>query len=40
MTHNMKEHGQDRSRWNQLEPRFNKNRKEPRRMGNPPLSFR
>ena len=38
--HNMKEHGQDRSRWNRLESRFNKNRKEPRRIGNPPLSFR
>ena len=32
--------GQDRSRWNRLEPRFNKNRKEPRRIGSPPLSFR
>ena len=40
VAHNMKEHGQDRSRWNRLEPRFNKNRKEPRRIGNPPLSFR
>ena len=29
-----------RLRWNRLEPRFNKNRKEPRRFGNPPLSFR
>ena len=38
--YNMKEHGQDRSRWNRLDPRFNKNRKEPRRIGNPPLSFR
>ena len=36
----MKEHGQDRSRWNRLDPRFHKNRKEPRRIGNPPLSFR
>ena len=35
----MKEHGQDRSRWNRLDPRT-KNRKEPRRNGNPPLSFR
>ena len=36
----MKENGQDRSRWNPLDPR-NKNRKqEPRRIGNPPLSFR
>ena len=40
VAHNMKEHGQDRSRWNRLEPRFNKNRKEPRRIGNPPLLFR
>ena len=40
VAHNMKEHGQDRSRWNRLEPSFNKNRKEPRRIGNPPLSFR
>ena len=40
VAHNMKEHGQDRSRWNRLEPRVNKNRKEPRRIGNPPLSFR
>ena len=40
VAHNMKEHGQDRSRWNRLEPRFNKNRKDPRRIGNPPLSFR
>ena len=37
---NMKEHGQDRSRWNRLDPRFNKNRQEPRRIGNSPLSFR
>ena len=40
VAHNMKEHGQDRSRWNRLESRFNKNRKELRRIGNPPLSFR
>ena len=40
VAHNMKEHGQDRSRWNRLDLRFNKNRKEPRRIGNPPLSFR
>ena len=40
VAHNMKEHGQDRSRWNRLEPRFNKNRKEARRIGNPPLLFR
>ena len=36
---NMKKHGQDRSRWNRVDPRT-KNRKEPRRIGNPPLSFR
>ena len=36
----MKEHGQDRSRWNRLDPGLKKNRKEPRRIGNPPLSFR
>ena len=36
---NMKEHGQDRSRWNRLDARFNKNRKDWRRIGNPPLSF-
>ena len=35
----MKEKGQDRSRWNCLDPRT-KNRREPRRIGNPPLSFR
>ena len=35
----MKEHGQDRSRWNCLDRRFIKNRKEPRRIRNPPLSF-
>ena len=40
VAHNMNEHGQDRSRWNRLDPRVNKNRKEPRRIGNPPLSFR
>ena len=39
VAHNMKEHGQDRSRWNRLDPRI-KNRKQPRRIGNPPLSFR
>ena len=39
VVHNMKEHGQDRSRWNRLDPRT-KNRKEPRRIRNPPLSFR
>ena len=36
--HNMKENGQDRSRWNRLDPRT-KNRREPRRIGNPRLSF-
>ena len=40
IAHNTKEHGQDRSRRNRLDPRSNKNRKEPRRIGNPPLSFR
>ena len=35
----MKEHGQDRSRSNRLDPRVNKNRTEPRRIGNPPLLF-
>ena len=40
VAHNMKEHGLDRSRWNRLELRFNRNHKEPRRIGNPPLSFR
>ena len=32
VAHNMKEHGQDRSRWNRLEP-GTMNRKEPRRIG-------
>ena len=35
----MKENGQDRSRWNRLDPRT-KNRREPRRIRKPPLSFR
>ena len=39
VAHNMKEHGQDRSSRNRLDPRT-KGRKEPRRIGNPPLSFR
>ena len=39
VAHNMKENGQDRSRWNRLDPR-SKNRREPRRIGNAPLSFR
>ena len=38
VAHNMKENGQDRSRWNRLDPRT-KNRREPRRIGNPPLWF-
>ena len=37
MAHNVKNHGQDRSRWSQLGP---KKSREPRRIGNPPLSFR
>ena len=37
--HTMKENGQDRSRWNRLDPRT-KNGREPRRIGNRPLSFR
>ena len=36
--HNIKENGQDRSRWNRLDQRT-KNRREPRRIRNPPLSF-
>ena len=40
VAHNMKEHWQDRSRWDRLGPRVNQNRKEPRRIGNPPLLFR
>ena len=39
VAYNMKENGQDRSRWNRLDLRT-KNRREPRRIGNPPLSFR
>ena len=39
VAHNMKENGQDRSRGNRLDPRT-KNRREPRTIGNPPLSFR
>ena len=38
VAHNMKENVQDRSRWNRLDPRT-KNRREPRRIGNPPLLF-
>ena len=37
VAHNVRDHGQDRSRWNQVGP---KKGKEPRRIGNPPLSFR
>ena len=36
VAHNVREHGQDRSRWNRVGP---KKGKEPRRIGNPPLSF-
>ena len=39
VAHNMKENGLDRSRWNRLDPRT-KNRSEPRRIKNPPPSFR
>ena len=35
--HTTREHGQDRSRWNKVGPKKNR---EPRRIGNPPLSFR
>ena len=35
VAHNVKNHGQDRSRWSQLGP---KKSREPRRIGNPPLS--
>ena len=37
VAHNVRDHGQDRSRWNRLGP---KKGKEPRRIGNPLLSFR
>ena len=37
VAHNVKNHGQDWSRWSQLGP---KKSREPRRIGNPPLSFR
>ena len=37
VAHNVRNHGQDRSRWSQVGPKKNK---EPRRIGNPPLSFR
>ena len=37
VAHNVRDHRQDRSRWNRVGP---KKGKEPRRIGNPPLSFR
>ena len=37
VAHNVREHGQDWSEWNRVGPKKNR---EPRRMGNPPLSFR
>ena len=37
VAHNVRDHGQDRSKWNRVGP---KKGKEPRRIGNPPLSFR
>ena len=37
VAHNVRDHGQDRSRWSRVGP---KKAKEPRRIGNPPLSFR
>ena len=37
VAHNVRNHGQDPSRWSQVGP---KKGKEPRRIGNPPLSFR
>ena len=37
VAHNVREHRQDRSRWNRMVPKKNR---EPRRIGNPPLSFR
>ena len=37
VAHNVRNHGQDRSRWSQVGP---KKGKEPRRIGNPLLSFR
>ena len=40
VAHNMKENGQDRSRPNRLDPRNENRKQEPRRIGNPPLSFR
>ena len=37
VAHNVRDHGQDRSRWSRVGP---KKGNEPRRIGNPPLSFR
>ena len=37
VAHNVTDHGQDRSKWNRVGP---KKGKEPRRIRNPPLSFR
>ena len=37
VAHNVRNHGQDRSRWSRVGP---KKSREPRRIGNPPLSFR
>ena len=37
VAHNVRDHGQDRSRWSRIGP---KKSREPRRIGNPPLSFR
>ena len=37
VANNVRDHGQDRSRWSPVGP---KKGKEPRRIGNPPLSFR
>ena len=37
VAHNVRDHGQDWSKWNQVGP---KKGKDPRRIGNPPLSFR
>ena len=37
VAHNVREHGQDRSRWNRVGP---KKGNAPRRIGSPPLSFR
>ena len=39
VAHNMKEHGQDKSKWRRSPPR-GEMRKPPQRIGNPPLSFK